>query len=181
MKNEILDTPFHEQISDALTKGETILWSEKPKRKNWFSLFDIVVIIFSISLLVFNQSFSPVSDFAFLVGGGFLLLLLSSKARDFSEVKNTFYAITQKRIFFQIVENKEVKIFSIPLFEIEKLSISTKAIFIKTKNLASPFSENHQDQNGLALQPLPVIENVRDIEEVAQILENEIQKLKLLL
>lgn len=179
MKNEILDSPFHEQISDVLNKGETILWSEKPKKKNWVSLFDIIVIIFAISLLIFNQSFSPVADFAFLVGGGFLLLLLSSKARDFLEIKNTFYAITPNRIFFQIKDNREKKIFSIPLSEIEKLTMNDKSIFIKTKNPTSPFSEKHNTPHeNFDLKPLPVIENVRDIEEVAQILETSIQNIK---
>lgn len=181
MKNEILDTPFYEQISDALNKGETILWSEKPKRKNWFSFFDIVVTIFSVSLLVSHQSFSPVSNFPFLVGGGFLLLLLSSKAREFSEVKNTFYAISQRRVFFQIKDKQEKKIFSIPLTEIEKLTINGNSIFITTKNLASPFSEKYNtSEDGFNLKPLPIIENVRDIEEVVQILKTSIQNIKLL-
>ena len=58
MKNEILDTPFLEKISDVLEKGETILWSEQPRQSVQKMGFHSCFLNFPIIAIRYNYPFS---------------------------------------------------------------------------------------------------------------------------
>jgi len=166
MKSEILDTPFHEKITDVLKKDEKILWSEQPRKKIRITLFDFIIISFSAILYLFYNNYSHIPTFPLLVGTAFMTMLLVIKIREFMEAKNTYYAISQERIFFQIKRNGVDKIFSIPFENIKKLVVINDAIHIKTINPLNPFLEN---KNQSEINPLPVIQNIDDVSKVIKI------------
>lgn len=166
MKENILDAPFHESITDVLKKDEKILWSEQPRKKITFTVFDFVVLSFCFVLYLIYINFLQVRWFPILFGPVVLFMLAFIKIREFLDARNTFYAISQDRIFFQIKRNGIENIFSLPFEDIKQMVEINNAIHIRTTNPLNPFLENKDQSKS---NPILIIQNIEDVSEVIRI------------
>jgi len=197
MKNEILDTPFHDSFSDFLEKGETILWTktfeeeiEIPlilndegqisfhlKKIRWFIIFIIFLSI--ICLFVPNESGGLNWAFAGIIYV-FGLVNLPRYCKIYGKkIHQTSYAITHKQILFRLAHLPKNEIHSIHFSQIKSFitlgnKLNKMTFILSIKNPESiPFVTYAIDLGEQRHQP--TLENIEDHQAVAKLIREGIK------
>lgn len=186
MKNQILDEPIRDSFSDFLEKGERIVWSASPRIYD--PINDNLVSIRAVGLIYlwFAVSFSLELG----IGWGtlvclviFLLMAFHTiwKNRKRSEI---LYAVSQKRIIFQLPYDDKKKIHQIELKDILNVVVNERTIdkdhgtiYIAAKNPnLIPFDTYNLGSGEKRHQP--TFEMIRKPQEVAKLIREGIQREK---
>ena len=195
MKKEILDTPFRDSFSDFLEKGETIVWQGSaidpkyavaPIYKNYFNLNrrEIIIMILAITLLgvyIFFYDVLKSPELSFLVLVAFLLLNVFYTKYYRNDVAE--FALTSKRILIKSNHSKYRVIYDIPFSQLNNCIVEEKksgrgTIFLALKNPKEiPFETFTIKDNGeIEKRHQPTLENIKDIDEVTQLIRKGIQQ-----
>lgn len=129
MNEKILDAPFEEipklRFEDYFEEGENILWIGHPKQ-NWpFTYgFGIAILITCAFIIINPLPFLLFGKWGhFIVIPTILVLHIILTIRKNKKKKKTIYAITEKRVFFQLVKNLKRKIHFIPFSQINNVIV----------------------------------------------------------
>ena len=206
MKNQILDELTRDSFSDFLEKGETILWEAsarksgysitptntdtKPKKEQsiiktlildflFELLFSVLGPIFLFIIYLILSPFLEEIGFWILGLATFLIVFIFNRLKK----KPAEYAITNKRILFKSIQSKKIKIYEIPFSEINDCVVVKNknkrgTIFLAVKNPeAIPFDTfTILDTNETAKQHQPTLENLKEVDKVAQFIRQGIQQ-----
>lgn len=165
MKNQILDEPIRDSFSDFLEKGETILWQGEPSLK--------------------ATNFGPTSIEGIIAAFFYnIALSLIQKIMAIGKNKKTTYAITSKRILFRLAHWKKNKTHDIPFSKIKNLLIvrdetnAIATIFLVIKNPTEINFDTFEilDNRKSERRHQPTLENIKDFDEVAKLIRQDIQQ-----
>ena len=206
MKKEILDIPFRDSFADFLKKGETILWrasAEKsgysiiptntdtePKKKQsvikvffldilFELLFSIAGYIFLVIIIIILSPFFEEIIFWISIPIIFFAIFIFTRLRK----RPVEYAITNQKILFKSIQSKKVKIYEIPFSEINDCVVVKNknkrgTIFLVVKNPEAILFDTFTilDTKETVKQHQPTLENLTQVDKVAQLIRQGIQQ-----
>lgn len=188
MKLEILDELMPDPFSDYLEKGENIVWQASADKKKYsiaptkperekitiksFSLDILFMIVIFVSFL-FQEKFSD-REFSLLIFSLLLFPLLIQKIRS----RPLKYALTTHRILFKSIIARKIRMYEIPLSEINQCIIVKNdnqkgTIFLAIKN---PDTIDFDTLQNGEKRHQPTLENIEDPEAVAELIQEGIRK-----
>lgn len=191
MNEKILDAPFAEvpkrHIEDYLEDGENILWTGRPKENLPFTYgFGIGVFIICAAIFTNPGSMWILGKWGYFIAIPLTLILhVILTVRKNEKKKNTIYAVTEKRVFFQFKKNLKKEIHYIPFSEIYNVMFNENVlykrfnqnygvIYFTVKNPAAiPFTTYDFEVGERRHQP--TFELIENPEEVANIILNRIK------
>jgi len=193
MKNLILDELIPDSFSDYLEKGETIVWQASADKKEYsiaptkperekvtvknFSL-DILFLIFFFVSFYFIENLSN-GEFYLLAFSLMFLFILIERIRS----KPIKYAITTHRVLFKSIISRKVRMYEIPLSEINQCIIVENnnqkgTIFLAIKN---PDTIDFDTLRNGEKRHQPTLENIENPEAVAELIREGIKNVNTLL
>jgi len=195
MKKEILDEPFADSFSDFLEKGETIIWTDNAQSPD-FAVVPIgqkfwnlnpgqgvkvfLYVCLTILCFYFLTLFAP-----YIVGIIFILgiTILFFRKRNTFHKAVAEYAITSKRILFKSNISKKREILQIPFLEIKNCLVvngenkrGTIFLVVKRPKLIPFDTYALNDDGAIERRHQPTLENLKDIDQVAQLIRQQIQQ-----
>lgn len=179
MKNQILDELTRDSFSDFLEKGETILWEGQPEKNKLTFIHEIILFLITnfISFVT-----TVISTQKYTIGIMILIIIFTvmviSRIKRIQRMKTTYYAITQKRIFFQFYHKKQKTIHQIHFSNVKNifLDVTPEVIYIGIKTPSQINFSTYNFNLILEKRHQPTLELIKDIEQVAQLIRQGIQQ-----
>ncbi|HFC00199.1 MAG TPA: hypothetical protein ENJ53_05290 [Phaeodactylibacter sp.] len=184
MKNEILDTPFRDTFSDFLEKGEKILWENQPVKlplKGQMIFIFLFVFMFLLIFVFMAASSRSASFFSTILVLCIIVILgivgIYPMYRQFLRQKEVRYAITKRQILFRQKTKKGVEVYSIPIKDIENISVEKNFYKSPIGDISFTMKETKElsfKMNDLASgAPLtyPKIQQVAEVVDVSKLIQ----------
>lgn len=177
MKNEILDDLFNDNLLAQLQPSERVIWDGAPAITpfmKWSNILGVIILILFGANIYFN-------------GWGVSYIIYPALASVFTlwrlyQSRKVRYLVTNQRIIFQLWQNNSLKVHSLQLDKIKKISITDEdqnngTLLLQMKDYKYRPFQTYNLKDGHE-RPYISLEMIEEAEQVAQHIETE--RLKLL-
>jgi hypothetical protein len=179
MKKLILDEPIRDSFADYLAKGETILWRGQPQSTHLTFIHEIILFLITnfisfVTTVVSTQRYT-LGIVIFLI---ISTVIVISRIKRIQRMKTTYYAITQKRIFFQFYQKKQKAIHQIHFSNVTNilLDVTPDVIYIGIKNPSQINFDTYNFNLIVEKRHQPTLELIKDMEQVTKLIRQGIKQ-----